>query len=81
MFVVIVEVDINDDKGKDEYFVELIRSSFVIEIELNNDSVNSERVVGASVYSIVILVVTVETVDHVEDNDSVELATVSLVID
>jgi hypothetical protein len=42
MFVVIVEVDINDDEDKDEYLVELIRFSFVIEIELNNDSVNSE---------------------------------------
>jgi hypothetical protein len=42
MFVVIVEVDINDDEDKDEYLVELIRFSFVIEIKLNNDSVNSE---------------------------------------
>jgi hypothetical protein len=37
-----VEVDINDDEDKDEYLVELIRFSFVIEIKLNNDSVNSE---------------------------------------
>jgi hypothetical protein len=40
--VTIVDVDISDDEDKDEYLVELMRFSFVIEIEVNNDSVDSE---------------------------------------
>jgi hypothetical protein len=42
MVVTIVEVNISDDEDKDGYFVELMRFSFVMEIELNNDSVDSE---------------------------------------
>jgi hypothetical protein len=42
MVVTIVEVDISDDEEKDGYLVELMRFSFVIDIELNKDSVDSE---------------------------------------
>jgi len=73
---------------EDEYSAELIRFSFVIETELNNDSVDSELVVSACVYKIVFSVVPVETVDESEwnvgdgeEDDSLRVATVSVVID
>jgi hypothetical protein len=42
MVVTIVDVDVSNDEDKDEYSVDLIRFSFVIETELNDDSVDSE---------------------------------------
>jgi hypothetical protein len=42
VFIVVSFVDISNDEDKDECSVELMRFSFVIEIEVNNDSVDSE---------------------------------------
>jgi hypothetical protein len=88
MVVTIVEVGISDDDDEDEYSAELIRFSFVIETELNNDSVDSELVVVPCVYRIVFSVVPVETVAESEwnvgdgeEDDSLRVATVSVVID
>jgi hypothetical protein len=88
MVVTIVDVDISNDEDRNEYSVELIRFSLGIEIELSNNSVDSELVVGACVYRIVFSLVPVETVDEsewnvgdAEDDDSAELATVSIEID
>jgi hypothetical protein len=88
MVVTIVEVGISDDDDEDEYSAELIRFSFFIETELNNDSVDSELVVGPCVYRIVFSVVAVETVDESEwnvgdgeEDDSLRVTSVSLVID
>ena len=57
VFIVVPSVDITIGEDEDEYSVELIRSSFAVDIELNMDSVDAE------------------------DDDSVELTTVSGVID
>ncbi len=71
-------LDVSKDEGKDEYWVALRRFPFVLEIEVNKDSVDFEKVVGACVYSIVFSVVAVRIVD---DDDCVEPAMVSDVID
>jgi hypothetical protein len=45
--IVVPSVDISEDEDKEEYSFELIRFSFVVDIELEKDSVDSEYVVGA----------------------------------
>jgi hypothetical protein len=47
--VVMPSVDMSKDEDRDEYSVELIRFSFVVDRELDNDSLDSEKVVGACV--------------------------------
>ena len=42
VFIVVPSVDISKDEDKDDNSVELIRFSFVVDIELDNDSVDSE---------------------------------------
>jgi hypothetical protein len=79
--MVVPSVDISKDEERDEYPVELIRYSFVVDIELDNDSLDSEYVVGACVYSIVFSVVPVRIDIDAKGDDSIELATVSGVID
>ncbi len=70
-------VDTSEDENRDEYSVELMRFSFVVDIELDTDSVDSEYVVGASVYRVVFSVVPVGIVDNEKTDDSVEVPTVS----
>ena len=38
VFIVVPSVDMNNGEDEDEYSVELITFSFVVEIELSNDS-------------------------------------------
>jgi hypothetical protein len=42
VFIVVPSVDISKDEDRDEYPVELIRFSFLVDIELDNDSLDSE---------------------------------------
>ncbi len=49
VFNVVPSVDMSNDEDKDMYSVEPIRFSFVVDIELATDSVDSEEVVGACV--------------------------------
>ncbi len=42
VFIVLPSVDMSDDEDKDVYSVELIRFSFVVDIELDTNSVDSE---------------------------------------
>ncbi len=49
VFIVVASVDSSKDEDRDEYSVELIRFSFVVDIELDTYSVDSEEVVGACV--------------------------------
>jgi hypothetical protein len=81
LFIVVPSVDTSKDGNRDEYSVELIRFSFVVDIELDTDSVDSEYVVGACVYSVVFSVVPVGIVDNGKADDSVEVVIVSDVVD
>jgi hypothetical protein len=81
VFIVFPSVEIRKDEDRDEYPVELIRFSFVVDIELDNDSRDSEYVVGACVYSMVFPVVPARIDDDAKDDGSIELATVSGGID
>ncbi len=47
--IVVPSVDISEDEDKDAYPFEFIRFSFVVDIELEKDSLDSEYVVGACV--------------------------------
>jgi hypothetical protein len=50
VFIVVPSVDMSNDEDKDVYSVELIRFSFVVDIEFDTYSVDSEEVVvGACV--------------------------------
>jgi hypothetical protein len=40
--IVVPSVDMSKDEDRDEYSVELIRFAFPVNIELDNDSLNSE---------------------------------------
>jgi hypothetical protein len=42
VFIVLPSVDMSKDEDRDEYSVELIRFAFPVNIELDNDSLNSE---------------------------------------
>ncbi len=81
LFIVVPSVDTSKDENRDEYSVELMRFSFVVDIELDTDSVDSQNVVGACVYRIVFSVVPVGIVDNEKADDSVEVPIVSDEID
>jgi hypothetical protein len=81
LFIAVPSVDTSKVEIRDEYSVELMRFSFVVDIELDNDSVDSEYVVGACVYRIVFSVVPVGIVDNEKADDSVEVPTVCDEID
>jgi hypothetical protein len=42
VFIVVPSVEIKKDEDKDECFVEVMKFSFVVDIELDNDSPDSE---------------------------------------
>jgi hypothetical protein len=81
LFIVIPSVDTSEDENTDEYSVELMRFSFVVDIELDADSVDSEYVVDASAYRVVFSVAPVGIADNEKADDSVEVPTVSDKID
>jgi hypothetical protein len=81
VFIVVPSVDMSKDEDREEYPVELIEFSFVVDVEVDNDSMDSEYVVGACVYRIVFSVLPVRIVDHAKGDDSIELGTSSGVID
>jgi hypothetical protein len=81
IFIVVPSVDTSKDEDGDEYPVELIGFSFVVDIEVDNDSPDFEYVVGACVYRIVFSVVAVRNVDDAKGDEWIKLATVSVVIE
>jgi hypothetical protein len=42
VFIVVPSVEIRRDEDKDEYSVEVIKFSLLVDIELDNDSLDSE---------------------------------------